>query len=320
MQKEPNYILFYSTKKEEDIISIKSMFPHSKKLDLLWSEKEIHSALSGIEKEFKNNISQIIFFGLETGWDKLIINLKNKYSNIKIKVVCNTLDSLLYYDYERENFFKLLNLSKNNVISTIGFLRKSQYNVYNSLGYKCSYILENYSVDSSQNIDKISNNFINIGIYPLNYTWDKNIFNQLSIGKFIDNSIINYNLLDPRMKDFLNTMKINSNPQKINTQNIVDCIYNNDITVDCSFTNYFHTIFFISLELGIPCIIGNTEDFLPKELKNFLTINSEDNPVVISEKILYALNNKEKINSLYASWKSSYNIKSDESVSSFLNI
>ena len=55
------------------------------------------------------------------------------------------------------------------------------------------------------------NNLINIGIYPLNYTWDKNIFNQLCIGKMVENSNINYNELDERMTDFLSTMEIKSN-------------------------------------------------------------------------------------------------------------
>ena len=153
------------------------------------------------------------FSGLEIGWDKLVEYLYEK--GIKVKVICNTMDSLLYYEYERNNFFKLLELSKEGKVHDIAFLRKGQYEVYKSLGYNCSYLMENYILkeEKKHNIksNEKENNLINIGIYPLNYTWDKNIFNQLCIGKMVENSNINYNELDERMTDFLSTMEIKSN-------------------------------------------------------------------------------------------------------------
>ena len=93
-------------------------------------------------------------------------------------------------------------------------------------------------------------NVIDIGIYPLNYTWDKNIFNQLCIPKYIENSNLNYNEIDERMKDFVTTMKINATAdkiEKIDEKNIQEKVVKNDITIATSFTEYFHTVFWISM-------------------------------------------------------------------------
>ena len=133
------YMLFYGDKKIEDNICITNMFNNTRQINLGWTDFDNNNNLKIIEEIINLGTNQIIFLGLEIGWDKLIIKLKQKYNNLKIKIICNTQDSLLYYDYERENFFKLLELSKKNIINNIAFLKKGQYEVYNSLGYNCSY-------------------------------------------------------------------------------------------------------------------------------------------------------------------------------------
>lgn len=314
---QENYTLFYGEKKQEDTFIIKNMFENNEKIDMGWTEKEITENLKIIENKIEDDKKQIIFFGLEIGWAELIRKIREKHKN-PIKVICNTSDALLYYDYERNNFFDLLRLSKENIIDKIGFLKKGQYEVYKNKKYNSSYILENYKLDSKYEI-KSEKGKIKIGIYPLNYTWDKNIFNQLSVGKFIDNSIINYNELDYKMTDFLKIMKINSKAQKINKQNIFNNILENDINISCSFTEYFHTIFFLSMELGVPCITGNNEDFLNSELKEYLVVEAEDNPIKIAEKLNKCIQNKEKIMELYETWKKEYNKKAENSIKEFLD-
>ncbi len=319
------YMLFYGDKKIEDNICITNMFNNTRQINLGWTDFDNNNNLKIIEEIINLGTNQIIFLGLEIGWDKLIIKLKQKYNNLKIRIICNTQDSLLYYDYERENFFKLLELSKKNIINNIAFLKKGQYEVYNSLGYNCSYLMQNYILDSN-NKQKIKepNNIIDIGIYPLNYTWDKNIFNQLCIGKMIKNCNINYNILDERMKDFLNTMKIQSKEDKINEiteQDIIQKVIKNDINISCSFTEYFHTIFWTSMEQGVPCIIGNTSDLFDKdnELKNYIVTLAEDNPIENAKKVEECLKNKDKVIQLYKNWKEEYNKKAKENIQAFIN-
>ena len=321
------YILLYGDKKKEDNICITNMFKNTREINLGWTDFDYKNNIKIIDEEIEGGVKQIIFSGLEIGWDKLVEYLYEK--GIKVKVICNTMDSLLYYEYERNNFFKLLELSKEGKVHDIAFLRKGQYEVYKSLGYNCSYLMENYILkeEKKHNIksNEKENNLINIGIYPLNYTWDKNIFNQLCIGKMVENSNINYNELDERMTDFLSTMEIKSNIDKIeniNEDEIIKKVIKNDINISLSFTEYFHPVFFISMEQGIPCIIGNTSDLFDDNeiLNKYIVTKTEDNPIENSRLVEECLKNKDIVIEEYKKWKEDYNKKSKENIKQFLEI
>ena len=127
-----------------------------------------------------------------------------------------------------------------------------------------------------------------------------------------------------RMQEFLETMDIQSKPdkiEKIEEQNIIRRVVKNDINISCSFTDYFHTLFFISMEQEIPCIIGNTSDLFKdegEELKSYIVTTAEDNPIVNAEIIEKCLENKEKVVDLYKKWKKEYNKEALESIRTFL--
>lgn len=318
------YVLLYGDKKPEDNICITNMFESSKPINLGWTDFDYNHNMKIIEQSIQNGIEQIIFCGLEVGWDKLIKEVKEKNPNIKIKVICNTQDSLLYYDYERENFFKLLELAKENIVDNIAFFRKGQYETYKSLGYNCSYLKENYILEESKKIEiKSPNKKIDLGIYPLNYTWDKNIFNQLCIAKFLKDCNLNYNRLEERMEDFLETMGIQSTKQqieKIEDIELIKKISQNDAIVATSFTDYMHPVFWISMELGIPCLVGNHVDFLEEneELKQYVVTKEEDNPITNAKMVENMIENKEKIQELYKMWKQEYNKQAKEQIEEFI--
>ena len=321
---DKNYILLYSDRKIEDTICTKNMFGNNEKIYLGWTSTDNTNNMKIIDKHIKKDVKNLIFLGMEIGWDELIKNIREKYADIKIKVICTTMDSLLYNDYERENFFKMLEMSRKGYIHVIAFLRKGQYETYNSLGYSCVYLLENYIeknkfVKSEENSDGETK----IGIYQLDYTWNKNIFNQFCVGKFIDNSIVNYNLLNERMSDFLQTMNIKNCSVKIDpvtSENLKKELIKNTINISCSFTEYMHPIFFISMENNIPCITGDNLDlFENNEYLKKLVCNSEDNPIKIKNAIEEVLKSKDKIFEEYDIWKNQYNEKSANSINEFLN-
>ena len=320
------YILLYGDKKPEDNICITNMFSQNKQINLGWTDFDHNKNMKTIDELIDSGVKQIIFSGLEIGWDKEIKDIKEKYPDVKIKVICNTQDSLLYYDYERQNFFNLLELSKKNIIDDISFLRKGQYEVYKSLGYKCSFLRENYILDKTNKLEaKKKNETIDIGIYPLNYTWDKNIFNQLCIAKYIENSNLNYNEIDERMKDFVDTMNIKATSdkiEKIDEKTVQEKVAKNDINIATSFTEYVHPVFWISMEQGVPCIIGNTMDFFQdeedKKLRDYLVTEAEDNSIINSKMVEKCLENKEEVIELYNNWKEKYNKIANESIKNFL--
>ncbi|MCI8384552.1 MAG: hypothetical protein HFJ33_06835 [Clostridia bacterium] len=319
------YVLLYGDKKPEDNICITNMFQNAEPIHLGWTDLDFNYNKKIIEKHIKEGTKQLIFSGLEIGWDKLIKDIKEKNPEIKIKVICNTQDSLLYYEYERENFFKLLALSKEGIIQDIAFLRKSQYETYQNLGYQCSYLKENYQLKEEKKVTiKLPDKKVDLGIYPLNYTWDKNIFNQLCIAKMMENCHLNYHNLDERMEDFLTTMEIDSSPdkiEKIEEKELISKLSKNDVVVATSFTEYVHPVFFISMELGIPCLIGNNSDFFEEndELKKYVVTNAEDNAIINAKMVKTMIENKEKIQKLYKIWKENYNHQAQKTMQDFIN-
>lgn len=317
------YILLYGDKKPEDNICLTNMFKENKKIKLGWSNIDINSTNKLIDKLVKEGYEEIIFAGLEVGWDKVINYINDNYPKILINVICTTQDSLLYYEYERENFFKLLELNKDCIVNKIAFLRKGQYELYKELGYNCCYLAQNFILEDKYALSKEKREQISLGFYPLNYTWDKNIFNQLCVGKMLDNSVITYNCLDPRMTDFLDTMNIDSKPVKIeniNVENIANKIVNNDVVIATSFTEYFHPVFFIAMELGVPCLIGNTSElFTSKDkLSKYIVTSAEDNAIINSQLISNILDDKKDIIKLYKEWKEKYNDTAKKSLEKFI--
>ena len=203
------YALLYSKRKEEDNIILTNMFPNNYEINIGLTEMDINRTKKLIDQLIESRVDVFIFGGLEEGWEKLVRYIKEKHQRC-VKVICNTQDSLLYGEEERSHFFKLLKLNKDGLVDVIGFLRKGQYELYNSLGYKCFYLRENFVLDKEEvKVRKTrENKRKDLGVFPLSYTWDKNIFNQLCIAKMLDGWMLHFNNLNERMTDFLDKMKI----------------------------------------------------------------------------------------------------------------
>ena len=86
------YILLYGDKKTEDNICIINMFKESRQINLGWTDFDYNHNIKIINEKIEKGVSQIIFSGLEIGWDKLVEYIYEK--NIKVKVICNTMHSL----------------------------------------------------------------------------------------------------------------------------------------------------------------------------------------------------------------------------------
>ena len=86
-----NYILLYGDKKPEDNICLTNMFERSKPIHLGWTDFDYNHNMNLIQEEIKNGIEQIIFAGLEIGWDRMIEAIKKDYPNVNlIQVIIDT--------------------------------------------------------------------------------------------------------------------------------------------------------------------------------------------------------------------------------------
>ena len=120
---------------------------------------------------------------------------------------------------------------------------------YKSIGKEYIEKLERNNKEiASNNSKKVS-----IGIYVDNDEWYTNIYNTISTVVFIQNAVLNYNLLNDRFLEFIKIHKIDSNPSIFTYASIERTIkefLKNDIILDLKFSLIF------SLFLNIFSIIS----------------------------------------------------------------
>ena len=188
---------------------------------------------------------------------------------------------------------------------------------YKSIGKK---YIEKLERNNKKIVSNNSKN-VNIGIYADNDEWYTNIYNTISTVVFIQNAVLNYNLLNDRFLEFIKIHKIDSNPSIFTYASIERTIkefLKNDIILDLKFTNNFSYNFLLATELDIPIAIGNTIDYFENcnndYLKRTIVVNAEDNPDMNKDIIENILRNKEKIKENLRLWKKEYDIIAKENI------
>ena len=257
------------------------------------------------------DVNQLIIFAISDETIDIIEKLKEK---VKIKVISDIYEGILFNHKEKDNYLKVLEYLKNKDIYKLYFLKKGVYEAYKIKNYNVGYIMPNYIVNNIKTKKKSKENLV-IGAYKHHFNWNNNTVNTLSVARFFDNSLLVYNRYDDYIeKDFLDVFKINYKilEQFKDLDSYLKALANSSIVLDLEFTNNFNLNFMMSSELKIPCLLGNNSDFFSnldfKEKELFVT-SSEDNPYLNSLKIKKMLENKnlEKIlNDLYK-WKQEYN-------------
>ena len=257
------------------------------------------------------DVNQLIIFAISDETIDIIEKLKEK---VKIKVISDIYEGILFNHKEKDNYLKVLEYLKNKDIYKLYFLKKGVYEAYKIKNYNVGYIMPNYIVNNIKTKKKSKENLV-IGAYKHHFNWNNNTVNTLSVARFFDNSLLVYNRYDDYIeKDFLDVFKINYKilEQFKDLDSYLKALANSSIVLDLEFTNNFNLNFMMASELKIPSLIGNNSDFFSnldfKEKELFVT-SSEDNPYLNSLKIKEMLKNKnlEKIlNDLYK-WKQEYN-------------
>ena len=264
------------------------------------------------------DVNQLIIFAISDETIDIIKKLKEK---VKIKVITDIYEGILFNHKEKDNYLKVLEYLKNKDIYKLYFLKKGVYEAYKIKKYNVGYIMPNYIVNNIKTKKKSKENLV-IGAYKHHLPWNHHTVNTLSVARFFDNSLLVYNRYDDYIeKDFLDVFKINYKilEQFKDLDSYLKALANSSIVLDLEFTNNFNLNFMMASELKIPCLLGNNSDFFYnldfKEKELFVT-SSEDNPYLNSLKIKEMLETKniEKIlNDLYK-WKQEYNKLQKENI------
>ncbi|MDD2376441.1 MAG: hypothetical protein PHD15_03595 [Clostridia bacterium] len=282
------------------------------------------------EKIVSCSIKQVIFSAFCFGWEDLARELKSINGGIKIKVFWHGSNSQVIDEINWKTNTIVILLHKKGIIDVFATCKESILNFYKSQGYKTAFIMNTVRLPENQNNEngninsnKTDKNEIKIGLYAAGLDWRKNMYNQLAAISLIKNSIADLIPLSYEAKVFArkHNLKIDGLEKGIKREELLKRIALNDINLYVTFSECAPMLPIESMEVGVVCLTGdNNHYFKNTELEKYLIVNREDDIINISEKIKYALDNKEKIMTLYKEWKKQNDILSLQSVNNFLKM
>lgn len=198
---------------------------------------------------------------------------------------------------------------------------------YKNLGYNAYYMMNNVK---SLDIDKEEKNLyktkqenqsVNIGIYNAHSRELKNIYTQILATTFLKETNIDIVPISKEVKQYLKALDIKYTciDKFIPTEELMRRIKRNDINIYVTFTECSPMFPMESFEQGVPCLIGNNNDyFLGSKLREYVCVNREDDPREIRDKITKVIENKEEVLKLYREWKNNFNNEVKKQVKEFL--
>jgi len=192
--------------------------------------------------------------------------------------------------YERKLIDKIYALDE----SVYEMLKKNDYNI-EKLELKLPF---NGNI-SLQNKEKLS-----IGILSNDYDPVGNFYNMLTSTAMVrELSFVKFIPYMNASREFFNHFEIN---HKF-VENLDEVIKDNYVNLYCNFTNTNPILVIKSMDMGIPCIVGNTSMFDDNRvLKDLLVLKSDDDVNEIAERINNIKKNYENIFKEYTKWRTKY--------------
>ncbi len=210
----------------------------------------------------------------------------------------------------RATFTRIMEFYDRNIVKEIACLDKATSIVLKKAGYRSSHLLLDVKTKSRKSK---SNN--SIGLIGDDYNPNHNTYNQLSALKLVDYDYCKIVPNMPATKHFIDFFEIKA--KEVNST--FDALVDNDINLYCNFTFNNTELILKSLDLGIPCLLGNTDIFDDyPNLKQYLVLDSDDDIGEIANKIKIIRKNKNTILKEYEKYRKEYTNESNKLINKFL--
>ena len=277
----------------------------------------IKDNVSDVEKIIQfvknNNIKNVIFVDFLLEYNNII---KTIDLDVEVKfILTKPLASITNMDiYQIVN--SVFELHKKNMFKELGVLDENWYECLKNKDMDVKLLRLDIEKQDKVNNGKDTTNYENkkIGILSGEYNANHSFFNQLSGIKLNGKYIPNLSEISGVTKDFNDIFNINNTISESK-----EYISDNIVNLYINFTDNNNMLFLKSMDLGIPCIMGNTKLFKDYPvLTEYLTVESEDDINEISEKIDVVIENRELILNEYEKFRKDYIINSKQSIDSFL--
>lgn len=257
----------------------------------------------------------VVFNSIMDGWDKLITYIKNEDKKIKVKVIIYDSYSQLS---EEENWLKynlILELYAKKKIDEIIVINKDMYEYLKSKEYNVRLFVNNIQVNKELIKNKEKSELTKIGLYEAEDIYVRNVYNQLCASSLLENYEIDYFPINYKIVSMARRHNINliGTTEGLSKEELCSKMAENDINLFVMHSGVKTIRPIESLELGTVCLVGKNNYFEGTELEKYIVVQNENSILEIADKIKVALENKDKILSVYKMWKEDYDKKAKES-------
>ena len=317
--KNENYIVLYNPTWLGVANSSKGLFKNIVPLEHVYKTKDIKNIVQAI---IENDINSVIFSQVCDGWIDLIKEIKKENPKIKTKVIWHGNCYEYFVDFTWNLNKQVMQLYKEQKIDSFAFVRTTMYEFYKKAGFKSFYLQNNVLLENIEKVKKEDSNRIKLGIYNADSRELKNIYTALSAMKLVPNSIADVVPINEGAKKFTKVLNIETTclDDYIPTEDLLIRIQQNDLNIYPTFTENSPMFPLESFEVGVPCLLGNNNDyFVGTKLGEYVILTKEDDPEYIKDRILNCIDHKDEIMDLYKQWKKEFNIKCEQLVEKFVN-
>lgn len=318
--KDSDYIVFYNPTWLGVANSTKGLFKNIVPLEHVYEKRDIQKIVNSI---VENNIKSVIFSQICDGWIDTIKQIKDKNKEIKIKVIWHGNCYEYFSDFTWNLNKEVMNLYKEGKIDSFAFVRSIMYEFYKKAGFKSYYLQNNVHLDSIKRVEKQKTNKKKIGIYNADTRELKNIYTSLSAIKLVPDAVADVVPINEGAKKFTEmlNLEITSINDYIPTEELLERIQQNEVNLYPTFTENAPMFPLESFEMGIPCLLGNNNDyFVGTKLGEYVILTKEDDPEYLKDRIINCIEHKEEIMALYKEWKKEFDKKCAKWVEEFVKL
>ncbi len=318
--KEKEYIVFYNPTWLGVAASTIGLFENIVPLEHLYSKKDIQKIAKMV---VENRISSVIFSQICDGWTDTIEEIKKISPKTQIKVIWHGNCYEYFSDFTWNLNKKVMELYKQGKVDCFAFVRSTMYEFYKKVGVKSYYLQNNVHKDNAGKTDNNRNEKIKIGIYNADTRELKNIYTALSAMKLVPNAVADVVPINKGAKEFADMiqLEVTSIDDYIPNEELMKRIQKNSINIYPTFTENAPMFPLESFEMGVPCLLGNNNDyFVGTKLGEYVILKREDDAKYIKDKIIEVLEHKKEVMELYVAWKKEFDTKCENLVKDFIEI
>lgn len=318
--KGKDYIVFYNPTWLGVANSTKGLFENIVPLEHVYNKKDIDKLVNTV---IENKIKSVIFSQICDGWTETIKKIKDKNHNIVIKVIWHGNCYEYFSDFTWNLNKEVMNLYKENKIDSFGFVRSIMYEFYKKVGFKSYYLQNNVHLKNIEREKKVSGDKRKIGIYNADTRELKNIYTSLSAIKLVPNSVADVVPINESAKKFTEMLQLETTSidDYIPTEELLKRIQQNEVNIYPTFTENAPMFPLESFEMGVPCLLGNNNDyFVGTKLGEYVILTKEDDPEYLKDRIVNCIEHKDEIIKLYREWKKDFDKKCKNWVNEFVKL